>query len=345
MKNQAEIVNSPTPYFNIDKFPKEFKKNWILAIDYRYFSILVTTFIVTIASFSYLLPYELNRPVDGNPPALHENFARLLGQEQWFEDKSADSVTGTGTSTDIRRTTPTAAVTATGQSSGSALVSATESGDNANSTGILKFITTDARNAEHTSSDIQDYEGATSFSSLANFDGAQLVRQRGAGQGVLVEGASGEYEIKGSKLQNVEIGDVMSSLSGNENTSNKVIVKNVDWEEIPSSELRRNQNRRHEGLIRSPEDITRIMVVHNRTIQECYKLTLKRNANIKGKVVVRFSVTPDGDVNDVNIISSNIKDEEMENCILRRIKMWNDFGICDPSMGDLSYRQTYVFGY
>ena len=96
---------------------------------------------------------------------------------------------------------------------------------------------------------------------------------------------------------------------------------------------------------RKAEQVTRIVLNHNRSIQDCYKQALKRKSDLKGKVVVRFSVTPAGIVEQVDVISSTIDYDPMISCIVNRIRRWNDFGESDISLGTVSYRQTYVFGY
>ena len=62
-------------------------------------------------------------------------------------------------------------------------------------------------------------------------------------------------------------------------------------------------------------------------------------------MVVRFSVTPEGRVDLVEVINSTIDYEPIIDCIVSRIRRWNDFGESDISLGTVSYRQTYVFGY
>jgi hypothetical protein len=88
-----------------------------------------------------------------------------------------------------------------------------------------------------------------------------------------------------------------------------------------------------------------IVMAHNPAIQDCYRAQLKNNPQLKGKVEVRFRISHQGSVKEVSIVSSTIDLPELHGCILSKIARWKDFGRVDPSMGDVTLRQTYVFGY
>ena len=96
---------------------------------------------------------------------------------------------------------------------------------------------------------------------------------------------------------------------------------------------------------RDPDRVSEVINGHNASIQYCYQRELKQNPDIKGKLVVRFTVTPAGKVTDVKIISSTLNNSRIERCVLTRIKRWDDFGQIDSSKGDATFRQVYTFGY
>jgi hypothetical protein len=103
---------------------------------------------------------------------------------------------------------------------------------------------------------------------------------------------------------------------------------------------------------RDKETIRQLVAAHNPAIQDCYRRQLKGNAALKGKVTVRFVIDPTGHVIEAQVIKAEMAVEgapislpEMEKCILSKIFKWRDFGQADPSLGDMMFRQTYVFGY
>ncbi|MCP3167531.1 AgmX/PglI C-terminal domain-containing protein [Myxococcus qinghaiensis] len=57
-------------------------------------------------------------------------------------------------------------------------------------------------------------------------------------------------------------------------------------------------------------------------IQSCYEKELKRNPNLKGKVVVRFSITPSGRVGDFDIDENTLGSEAVASCIRAAIRGW-----------------------
>ncbi len=96
---------------------------------------------------------------------------------------------------------------------------------------------------------------------------------------------------------------------------------------------------------REPEKVQAVINEHRLAIQDCYKQTLKRNPGLKGKLDVRFAINPVGQVSAVEVVNSTIKETDMINCIIGRIKGWNDFGPGNPDKPDEVYRQVFTFGY
>jgi hypothetical protein len=103
---------------------------------------------------------------------------------------------------------------------------------------------------------------------------------------------------------------------------------------------------------RERDKIRELVAAHNPAIQDCYRKQLKDNVTLKGKVTVRFTVNPMGHVVDAEVVKSEMRADatlvalpELEACILNKIRNWRDFGQVDESIGEVTYRQTYVFGY
>ncbi len=108
----------------------------------------------------------------------------------------------------------------------------------------------------------------------------------------------------------------------------------------------------NERATRERDKIRDLVAAHNPAIQDCYRKQLKGNVTLKGKVTVRFTVNPMGHVIDAQVVKSEMRSDatpvvlpELEECILSKIRNWRDFGQVDESTGDVTYRQTYVFGY
>lgn len=96
---------------------------------------------------------------------------------------------------------------------------------------------------------------------------------------------------------------------------------------------------------RDIDKVAAIVMAHSPAIQYCYERELKRNPDIKGKLTVRFTINPDGAVIDVELISSTLQNNNVERCILARIRRWDDFGSIETSLGNTTFRQVYTFGY
>jgi hypothetical protein len=103
---------------------------------------------------------------------------------------------------------------------------------------------------------------------------------------------------------------------------------------------------------RDREQIRELVSAHNPAIQDCYRRQLKSIPTLRGKITIRFTISPSGHVVDAQVYSSSLTTESMsielpamEECILSKVRKWRDFGKVDESLGDITLRQTYVFGY
>lgn len=99
------------------------------------------------------------------------------------------------------------------------------------------------------------------------------------------------------------------------------------------------------GSGRDPSEVQSVILGHNKTIQYCYERELKRNPTLRGKLTVRFTITPSGRVKNVEIVASTLNNRSVERSIVNRIRRWNDFGSIAASFGNTTVRQTYAFGY
>ncbi|MEJ2627710.1 MAG: AgmX/PglI C-terminal domain-containing protein [bacterium] len=96
---------------------------------------------------------------------------------------------------------------------------------------------------------------------------------------------------------------------------------------------------------RNAQDIQQVLLSHNQVIKYCYERELRRYPSLKGKVVVRITINPQGEVVDATILSSSLNNERVERCIVARISHWKDFKSVNPQAGNVTFRQTYIFGY
>ena len=58
-------------------------------------------------------------------------------------------------------------------------------------------------------------------------------------------------------------------------------------------------------------------------IYSLYNRALRDNPQLQGKVVVQLTIAPTGEVTDCKVLSSELKDEELERKLVARIKMFH----------------------
>jgi len=160
------------------------------------------------------------------------------------------------------------------------------------------------------------------------------------GKSGLGSGEEGGSSVRGGRsAKKATINDLVSDLS---NASSQSLSRKGQLKfETPADVVGRGKR----SVYRSPEAIQEVLLSHVPAIRYCYERELKRNPTLKGKLVVRITVGPDGKVQNASIFSSTLNNDRVERCILTRIRLWRDFKPIDPSEGDVTFRQTYTFGY
>ena len=94
---------------------------------------------------------------------------------------------------------------------------------------------------------------------------------------------------------------------------------------------------------RSGDELSRIINSHNDAIEYCYKRESKLDPNLKGDIMVEFVIAFNGRVTNVKITNSSLRNKQVENCIIGRIRGWR-FKPISKAEGDVTVRQKYIFG-
>ncbi|RKG63132.1 TonB family protein [Corallococcus sp. CA054B] len=109
------------------------------------------------------------------------------------------------------------------------------------------------------------------------------------------------------------IGATQTSGAGSVNTGQKQAVKVPQVAdsvpEVDSSEVK-------------PKELARHIQSRKASIQRCYENGLKRDPSLKGKVMIRFDLTPQGRVSNVEVEESTLRSDEVINCIKTTMRAW-----------------------
>lgn len=149
------------------------------------------------------------------------------------------------------------------------------------------------------------------------------------------------HSVKGTRTKSgIGVNNIISGRSTAKSTSVKrkasIVVSEI-------SSVANEEGIKSDG--RNSDEVSEVVNKHNDAIQYCYQRELKRNPSLKGKLVVRFTIAPNGKVKEVTLISSTLNNSWVDRCVINRIHRWDDFGAIDPVKGDAVFRQVYTFGY
>lgn len=193
----------------------------------------------------------------------------------------------------------------------------------------------------------QDYDKA-----MRNMDRLASRGQATSGGGGSAEGTSGSGGMGRQAItsgRRTEGGSLDGVVTGLGSAETAAFTRTSDFDVSPLAPLSdEGQEIQPSGgrlAGRDINEVSSIVYAHSAAIQYCYERELKRFPNLKGKVVVRFTITPEGKVINPHIISSTLKSESVERCILSRVSRWDDFGQIDTEMGNATFRQVYTFGF
>jgi hypothetical protein len=95
-----------------------------------------------------------------------------------------------------------------------------------------------------------------------------------------------------------------------------------------------------DGGALSPDDVRRVVDQHIGEIQFCYEKQLTKQAGIAGRVLVEWTVKPDGSVSMSRAAEATLSSPAAVQCMLDRVKTWK---FPRPQGGSVTVRYPFVF--
>lgn len=95
---------------------------------------------------------------------------------------------------------------------------------------------------------------------------------------------------------------------------------------------------------RDPAAINAVFNRHVRVLQDLYQQALKRDPDLKGSITLRFNLTRDGHVENIETVKSTLNFPELEQAVAEKVKNWKDFGKVSGGSEDRKYKKTLRFG-
>lgn len=92
---------------------------------------------------------------------------------------------------------------------------------------------------------------------------------------------------------------------------------------------------------RSVEELTGVIDQHQRAVQACYEQEKVKDPSLKGQVVIELRIGKDGRVVGPRVVSSTMKNPNVERCILNKVRLWQFSAVTDPAPQVLNV--PYVF--
>ncbi len=354
----------------ITRFPKQFESNFWETLDRRFASILSSTLLINLLLVLYAMNHAATAEPEHHSEAVQERFARLVLEKTETAEppaveepvavaasgarektstregapggKSEGSVSGGG-----RRTGNTQANSAQPSSGGGRLGgSVARDRAEAGRAGILGLLSSSSDMAS--GEGVEDILGGNVASDMDKALSAGLARAgSGSGRGQLDEKIGGGTGTGSGGLRGGREtggGNIDAMVEGLGEGKSKGVARsgNIEYQEsAPLIEVEEGGG----GGGRSQDAVAAIVARHTAAIQSCYQSEIRRTPDLKGKIVVRFIITPQGTIESATIVSSTLNNPRVEKCVISRILRWDDFGAVAPDKGKTTIRQVYTFGY
>ncbi|OGJ86941.1 MAG: hypothetical protein A2350_02275 [Candidatus Raymondbacteria bacterium RifOxyB12_full_50_8] len=138
-----------------------------------------------------------------------------------------------------------------------------------------------------------------------------------------------------STKENISIADMVKGLDGGSMKS---------LEKLGSIEIAKPKTvgQASSSSLRDDKSISDVVKKNMKSVTLAYNRALKANPSLGGKIVVKFTIQPDGSVTDVEIAQSTMNDSSFEQDVLRRVKNWT-FPAIAESEGSVTVNFPFIF--
>ncbi len=351
------------------RFPKQFESDFWGNLDRRFAGILASSLLMNLLLVVYFLNNPLVRETEKHAAAVQERFARLVldkspaeseippagnvelsgpGEQAVREKTSASSAsTKKSGSTSSGRSSGADQSESSGQAAGPGRLGGSPSRGNVDvgRAGILGLLSSSSEMAS--GEGVDDILGAgNTVSDMDKALSAGLSRAGAGGSREQLQGKIGAGTGSGALRGGRETGggNIDTMVEGLGEGKSKGVARSGNIEFQESAPLIEVDEGGGSGG-RSQDAVAAIVARHTAAIQSCYQSEVRRTPELKGKIVVRFVITPQGTVESATVVSSTLNNPRVEKCVISRILRWDDFGAVAPDKGTTTIRQVYTFGY
>ncbi|RKI45369.1 energy transducer TonB [Corallococcus sp. AB004] len=291
--------------------PPELKASTWRTVDRVFFGILLTMLVLYVLSVALIIAQPAPVEAEVELDQLEDRFVRAIIPPQPAKKEEPKETVATGEKKpEEEKTAPKKTPT---PASPSAPANSAERRQQVEArvagTGLLKLLGGKGPGGGDAIADVlgNSGSGANVADALAGATaGGALTAGSGGGNGI-----ANPQGDTGGKMAG--IGATQTSGAGTVNTGQKQVVKVpqvVDSvPEVDSSEVK-------------PKDLARFIQSRKASIQRCYENGLKRDPSLKGRVMVRFDLTPQGRASNVEVEESTLRSDEVINCIKTTMRAW-----------------------
>ncbi|MCY1033201.1 AgmX/PglI C-terminal domain-containing protein [Corallococcus sp. BB11-1] len=288
--------------------PPELKSSSWRTLDQLFFVILAAMLVLYVLSIALIVTRPPAVEAEVELEQLEDRFVRaFIPPQAPVKEQPKDTGTSPDKKTDEPKAPPKKTATATAAPAGNPAEQRQQLASRVAGTGLLKILGSKGEGGALENvlgSDMGGTSVADALSGAKSGDGALAVGSGGNGianpQGdtggkvaaIGVQGTTGAGKVDTGTRQTVRAPQVADAAA-----------------EVDSSEV-------------SPKDMARFIQGRKAQIQRCYEKELKRDPTLKGRVMVRFNLKPNGRMENIEVEQSTLRSEGVSSCIITTIRGW-----------------------
>lgn len=93
---------------------------------------------------------------------------------------------------------------------------------------------------------------------------------------------------------------------------------------------------------RGGQELEQVIAEQTRAINSCYEAEKAKDPTLKGSIVIGFQIAQDGRVQGPRVVSSTMKNTNLERCIINKVRLWQFSAVTDPKPQQLEVPYNFT---
>lgn len=93
---------------------------------------------------------------------------------------------------------------------------------------------------------------------------------------------------------------------------------------------------------RGAQELEQVIAEQTRAINSCYEAEKAKDPTLKGSITIGFQIAQDGRVQGPRVVSTTMKNTNLERCIINKVRLWQFSAVTDPKPQQLEVPYNFT---